>query len=108
MKHLIITTICTLLTSFNAVFAQNPTTTDSIYIIKDSVLIPTKSGIDISAIVVRKKTNANPLPAILFYTTYYQGSGDNIFGKRSADRDYVGIVAYARGIRTNLKEYAPI
>lgn len=107
MKHLIITTICTLLTSFNAVFAQNPTTTDSIYIIKDSVLIPTKSGIDISAIVVRKKTNANPLPAILFYTTYYQGSGDNIFGKRSADRDYVGIVAYARGIRTNLKEYAP-
>lgn len=88
-------------------FAQATATADSNYIIQDSVLIPTRSGIDISAIVVRKKNNSNPLPAILFYTTYYQGAGDNIFGKRSADRDFVGIVAYARGIRTNLKNYAP-
>jgi len=56
---------------------------------------------------VRKKNDVEPLPAILFYTTYYQGAGDAIFGKRSADRGYVGIVAYSRGIRTNLKDYAP-
>lgn len=80
---------------------------DSTYLIQDSVLIPTKSGIDISAIIVRKKINTSPLPAVIFYTTYYQGTGDAILGKRSADRDYVGIVAYARGIRTNLKNYAP-
>lgn len=104
---LLIKTICILLTSCSTTFAQQTTSNDSIYIIQDSVLIPTKSGIDISAILVRKKTNTNPLPAILFYTTYHQGSDDNIFGKRSADRDYVGIVAYARGIRTNLKDYAP-
>ncbi len=106
MKHLI-KIICTLLTSISTTFAQQTTPNDSIYIIQDSVFIPTKSGFDISAIIVRKKTNTNPLPAILFYTTYYQGTGDNIFGKRSADRDYVGIVAYARGIRTNLKHYVP-
>lgn len=106
MKHLIVI-ICILLASYTAAFAQQTTTNDSIYIIQDSVLIPTRSGVDISAIIVRKKANTSALPAILFYTTYYQGAGDNIFGKRSADRDFVGIVAYARGIRTNLKYYAP-
>lgn len=104
---LLIKIVCILLTSFTIAFAQQTNSNDSIYIIQDSLFIPTKCGIDIAAIIVRKKTNINPLPAILFYTTYYQGPGDNIFGKRSADRDYVGIVAYARGIRTNLKDYSP-
>lgn len=89
------------------VFAQKQALPDSSYVVQDSVLIPTKSGIPISAIIVRKKTNVDPLPVILFYTTYYQGVGDAILGKRSADKDYVGVVAYARGIRTNLKDYAP-
>ena len=88
-------------------FGQQQPNNDSIYIIQDSVLIPTKSGIDISAIIVRKKTNTNPLPVILFYTTYYQDASDAIFGKKSADRDYVGVVAYVRGIRTDLKNYQP-
>lgn len=96
-----------ILTIYTTAFAQQATSNDSIYTIQDSILIPTKSGINISAIIVRKKANKNPLPAILFYTTYNQGSGDAIFGKRSADKDYVGIVAYTRGIRTDLKHYAP-
>ena len=96
-----------MLTIYSTTFAQQQSQNDSIYTIKDSVLIPTKNGIDISAIIVRKKTNTSPLPAILFYTTYHQGSGDAIFGKRSADRDYVGIVAYARGIRTDINNYKP-
>jgi uncharacterized protein len=96
-----------ILTICSTIFAQQQSQSDSIYITQDSVLIPTKSGIDISAIIVRKKTNTQPLPAVLFYTTYYQGSGDAILGKRSADKDYVGVVAYARGIRTKLKHYAP-
>jgi len=96
-----------LLIFYSTTFAQQQSQNDSIYTIQDSVLIPTKSGIDISAIIVRKKTNTNPLPVILFYTTYHQGSGDAIFGKRSADRDYVGIVAYARGIRTDINNYKP-
>lgn len=90
-----------------ALFARQSTAPDSVYIIQDSVLIPTRSGIDISATIVRKKTSTSPQPAILFYTTYYQGTGDNIFGKRSADRDFAGIVAYARGIRTDMKNYIP-
>lgn len=105
MKYLLSTLF--ILTIATETFAQPTTTADSIYIIQDSVLIPTRSGVEIYAIIVRKKSNREPLPAILFYTTYYQGVNDNIFGKRSADRNYVGIVAYARGIRTDLKYYAP-
>lgn len=104
MKYFIYTFF--LLTTFTTVVAQKTNTEDIIYVIQDSVLIPTKSGIDISATIVRNKETATPLPVILFYTTYYQGKTDDYFAKISADRDYVGIVAYARGIRTNLKEYA--
>lgn len=104
MKHFFTFII---LLSYAIGFAQQPTANDSVYKIQDSVLIPTRSGIAISAVIVRKKVNHNPLPAILFYTTYYQGAGDAVFAKKSADRDYVGIVAYARGIKTDLKNYAP-
>jgi putative CocE/NonD family hydrolase len=96
-----------LLTSITSLFALQQITTDSIYHIQDSVLIATSSGIEISAIIVRKTTSEQPLPVVLFYTTYYQGEGDAIFAKRSADRDYVGVVAYARGIRTDMENYFP-
>lgn len=88
-------------------FSQQANTHDSLYIIQDSVLIPTKSGVPISAIIVQAKKQTDPLPAILFYTTYHQGVGDAILGKRSANRGYVGVVAYARGIRSDLDKYAP-
>tara|TARA_R110002020_G_scaffold97708_6_gene233198 strand:- start:1635 stop:3317 length:1683 start_codon:yes stop_codon:yes gene_type:complete len=103
----VITTLCFLLTIAISSFAQESKSSDSIYHIQDSVLIPTKSGIDISATIVRKQTNTEPLPVVLFYTTYHQGERDNFFGKLSADRDYVGIVAYTRGIRTDLEHYTP-
>lgn len=78
---------------------QSPTITDS-------VRITTRSGIDIWALVVRKPVN-HAMPAVLFYTTYYQGPGDSIFASRMAQRDYVGVLAYARGIKTNLDHYTP-
>ncbi len=105
MRNIFCTLI--LLYSFSAIFAQYTTQNDSVYHIQDSISIPTRSGIDISATIVRKKGNTTPLPAILFYTTYYQGKSDDFFAKLSADRGYVGVVAYARGIRTDLKNYAP-
>jgi uncharacterized protein len=80
---------------------------DDVYDSQDNVLIKTRDAAFISAIVVRKKGDTRPLPAILFYTTYSQGAGDAVFGKKAVDKGYVGIVAYTRGIRTNLDEYAP-
>lgn len=105
MKHLLYLLLT--LTTHSAIYGRHSIENDSIYTIQDSVLIPTQSGIDISAIIVRKRTNTSPLPAVLFYTTYHQGGRDVVFAKRSADRDYVGIVAYARGIRTDIDRYTP-
>lgn len=88
-------------------FAQQPQSADSAYHIENPVLIPTESGVDISAIIVQNKSNNEPVPVVLFYTTYHQGEGDAIFAKLAADRGYVGVVAYARGVRTNMEEYIP-
>lgn len=80
---------------------------DDVYDIQERVLIKTRDGASLSATIVRKKENRDPLPAVLFYTTYDQGERDSVFGKRAVDKGYVGIVAYARGIRTNLADYFP-
>ncbi|HXC18221.1 MAG TPA: CocE/NonD family hydrolase, partial [Holophagaceae bacterium] len=48
-----------------------------------------------------------PLPVVLFFTTYSEGPGDADFAKEAADHGYVGIVAYSRGIRTDIKQYTP-
>jgi hypothetical protein len=53
------------LTNFTTAFAQQANVTDSIYNIQDSVLIPTRSGIALSAIIVRKKMNTTPLLIVL-------------------------------------------
>jgi len=89
------------------IYAQQTGTGDVTYHIQNSVLIPTQSGVDISAIVVRNKSIEEPVPVVLFYTTYHQGEGDAIFAKLAADRDYVGVVAYTRGVRTNMEHYTP-
>ena len=89
------------------VYTQQTGTGDGTYHIQNSVLIPTQSGVDISAIVVRNKSIEEPVPVVLFYTTYHQGEGDAIFAKLAADRDYVGVVAYTRGVRTNMEHYTP-
>ncbi|MBS1492386.1 MAG: CocE/NonD family hydrolase [Bacteroidetes bacterium] len=108
MKKLLIVLFIAVICS-NITSAQQSTQnlSDSVYSIQDSVLIKTRDGFEICATIVQKKDNNKRLPVILFYTTYYQGPGDAIFGKQSADRDYVGIVAYSRGIRTDLNDYAP-
>ena len=90
----------------STVLAQRPGP-DSLYHIQDSVLIPLRDGHSITSVIVSRKGETQRLPVILFYTTYYQGPGDSFFGKISADKGYVGIVAYARGIRGNISDYFP-
>jgi putative CocE/NonD family hydrolase len=109
MRSLIHTFLCCLLLAGTG-FTQLSFftyTADEKYAIKDSVIIKNRNGQDISLILVRPAILQKPSPAILFYTTYHQGPGDAFFGKLAADRNYVGIVAYARGIRTNISNYTP-
>lgn len=76
------------------------------YVIRDSVLIPTKSG-KLCATIAQNTTNAEKLPVVLFYTAYHQGKRDTIFATRSVDRGYVGLIVYARGIRTDRSNFNP-
>ncbi|MBA2562324.1 MAG: peptidase S15, partial [Chitinophagaceae bacterium] len=81
-----------------AVKAQQPITVESVkanslYTVQDSVLIKTKDGSYISALVVKKREIKKPLPVILQYTIYARQSDINKV-KLAADKDYVGIIAY--------------
>lgn len=110
MKNLLVLLFILLIAAFSSAQQPNnpPTNTiDDIYDIQDPVLIRTGDGASISAIIIRKKGDTAPLPAILFYTTYTLGKDDLIRPKRAVDRGYVGIVAFPRGIRTNLNDYMP-
>lgn len=77
------------------------------YKIQDKVLIKTRDGASIFAIIVQPKEIIKPLPAVLFYTTYDQGAGDLSIPKESAANGYVGVLAYVRGVRTNINDYVP-
>src|ERR1051325_7423102 len=82
-----------------------PLKPDSSYDVQDNLIIKTRGGA-ISAIVVRGKENAQPLAGVLFYTAYV-GNNDVLIGKKIVDKGYVAIIAYARGMRTNLDNFMP-
>ena len=78
------------------------------YNIQDSVLIKTKDGATISAIIVRKRGDENAKPVLLQSTIYVRDKGRDIATlKESADNGYVGVIAYARGKRFSLDEIFP-
>lgn len=77
------------------------------YIINDSVMIKTKYGITLSAVVVRKKGVQKKLPAALFYFIYSNTNKSLMEAKYAADHGYVGIVADARGKRLSPDQPAP-
>jgi putative CocE/NonD family hydrolase len=86
-------------------FAQQTSATKSedlksAYDIQDSVMIKTRDGGFISAMVVRKKGISTPKPVIFQYTIYVRDKGRDIKSlKAAADKDYVGVIAYSRGKR---------
>jgi putative CocE/NonD family hydrolase len=81
---------------------------ESAYDIQDSVMIKTSDGALISAMVVRKKGVNTPKPVILQYTIYVRDKGRDIKSlKEAADKDYIGVIAYARGKRFSPNEIFP-
>lgn len=73
---------------------------DSNYIVQDSLLIKTRDGAYVSALMVRKR-NTPPLP-VIFQFTIYARLTDIRKVKLAADKGYVGVMAYTRG-----KRYSP-
>jgi uncharacterized protein len=70
------------------------------YIIEDSVMIKTRNGATISAVVVRKRNIAEPKPVILQFTIYTGAIMP--LCKDAAANGYVGMLAFTRG-----KRYSP-
>lgn len=87
--------------------AAPPGQADADYIVQDPVLIHLDDGATLSAIIVRKKGVTQPLPATLFFTPYFEGPGDVDFAKVPAQRGFVGVVVYSRGIRTDMQDFVP-
>jgi uncharacterized protein len=76
------------------------------FIIEDSVLIKTRDGAAISAIVVRKIDIANKQPTI-FVFNIYNSPRDKAIAKEAAINGYVGVVANTRGKRLSPQEIEP-
>lgn len=64
---------------------------------EEKVLIRTKDGVSLSAIVVRPKHADAPQPAALLFTIYADSVKNLAEARRSAANGYVGVVANARG-----------
>ncbi|MHC0442074.1 CocE/NonD family hydrolase [Flavobacterium sp. 3-210] len=79
----------------------------SAYNIQDSVMIKTRDGAFISAILVRKKGIITPKPVILQFTIYVSERRDLKSLKTAADNDYVGVIVYSRGKRFSPGEIFP-
>ncbi len=85
----------------------SPIKLDKRYEIQD-VLISTRDGAKISALIVRKNDESEPLPVLLQSTIYVRDKGGDLATlKESADKGYIGVMAYARGKRLSPDEIWP-
>lgn len=77
------------------------------YIIEDSVIIKTKYGATLSAVVVRKRGVSKPQTAALFFFIYSNLQRSLAEAKYAADHGYIGIVADTRGKRLSPDSIEP-
>jgi putative CocE/NonD family hydrolase len=74
------------------------------YITDWDVLIRTRDGANISAVIVRPKDESKKAPALLEFTIYVDS---RTFARECAAHGYVGIVAFTRGERRSRGEVVP-
>lgn len=80
----------------------------NVYDVQDSVMIKTRDGAFISAIVVKKKGITAPKTVLLQYTIYVRDKERDLKSlKEAADKDYIGVIAYSRGKRFSPNEIFP-
>jgi putative CocE/NonD family hydrolase len=73
------------------------------YDFDSDVLIKTRDGVSIAAVLVRPKSASKPLPTLLEFTIYDSQN----YAMECAAHGYVGVVAYTRGIRGPLHSVVP-
>ena len=77
------------------------------YVIQDDVLIRTREGVTLSAVVVRKSGMAKLVPTILRFTIYADLANARYQAKVAAARGYAGVSADARGKRLSPDRIEP-
>ena len=73
------------------------------YEFDNDVMIKTRGGVGIAAVLVRPKSPSKPLPTLLEFTIYDSQN----YAKECAAHGYVGVVAYTRGIRGTPRAVVP-
>jgi predicted acyl esterase len=68
--------------------------------------VRTRSGASLRVVVTRGANQREPVPAVLFYTTYEAPFATNA-GTTAAAKGFAGVVVYARGIGTDVREWMP-
>ncbi|UZT96935.1 CocE/NonD family hydrolase [Chryseobacterium fluminis] len=79
----------------------------SLYDIKDSMIIKTKTGNEISLFYVLNKKAKQPLPTILNFTIYNRNNNSMAIAKEHADKGYHIVQAYSRGVYLSEDELLP-
>jgi len=67
------------------------------YLIKEELIVTPRDGAELSVITVRKR-DSKPMPAVLIFTIYADGSNTNQ-AVLAASKGYVGVIATSRGKR---------
>ncbi|MBO1255967.1 CocE/NonD family hydrolase [Alteromonas sp. 5E99-2] len=77
------------------------------YIIEPDVLIKTKDGVTLSAVVVRQRGSKGKQPSAFQFTIYADEKWHINSAVRAASNGYVGVIANTRGKRSSLSEIVP-
>lgn len=80
---------------------------DKRYVIEPNVLIKTKSGVSLSAVVVRPKQNLGKRPAAFQFSIYADEAWHIKTAIHAAAHGYVGVIANTRGKRLSPDEIIP-
>ena len=107
-KILLLNCLIYLFLANNCLANKQTKNTDNSYNIQNNVLIKTRDGATISAIVVQKKGQIKPLPVVFQFTIYVRDTGRDLESlKELADNGYVAVMAYTRGKRFSPDEIWP-
>jgi uncharacterized protein len=74
--------------------------------INDSLLIKTRDGAILHAVVARKKDVSEKLPTVMMFNIY-SGPGDKADAKLAAEKGYVGVVVNTRGKSISPQDIEP-
>jgi putative CocE/NonD family hydrolase len=88
--------------------AENNDLIEDNYILEKDVLIKTRDGALISAMIVRGKSMTTPQPVLFQYTVYVRDTGRDLASlKEVVDKGYIAVIAYTRGKRFSPSEIWP-